>query len=177
MSDEPWSDWYSVPDLAPRLGVSVATLKRRLTDWSRDGRPIVLPGGRSVEIQAEKISRPQGDEWRVRVRGALADQSTDPERIDSKATPPTSSAQGDAQALTRVLDTIGGLVTDVRALERENGTLKAERDAARLAADAARELAAEVARQRDDIAARLKDAEAERDAERAKSWWDKLRGR
>lgn len=177
MSDQQWSDWYSAPDLAPRLNLSIATLKRRLTQWSRDGQPIVLTDGRSVEIQAEKIARPQGDEWRVRLRGALPDVSADPERSVSKEPPPLTGAQSDDQGATLALETIAGLVERnavlsdrVAALEREAGRATASADL--LAAQLA-ESQATLARERVVSEARAADLERERH----RSWLDRLLGR
>lgn len=77
MTDQQRSDWLSVEEAAPRLGVSVSTLKRRIIQWAKDGNPIRLPDGRSVEIDAEQVERPQGYVWQVRVNGDLPPLTTD----------------------------------------------------------------------------------------------------
>ncbi len=186
MSDDPWSDWHTVPELAPKLGMSQATLKRRLTLWSRTGERMLLPNGRGAEVQAEKVARPQGDEWRARVRlsalAQMADQSADQDKPDSKATPSLTSAQGDAQGFLRLVEIERA---ERQKIAAENDTLRERAVRAETLADAqiqtisalSAALAAQEARAA-DLAQRLADAERDRDAERAevrrllaRPWW------
>ena len=143
-TDQQRSDWLTVEAAAKRLGVSPATIKRRI----QDSKPVRLAGDRSVELESELIERPQGHEWRVRIKGALLPISSAPERSDSEDASALSSVQEDSGALTALLD----MVVDIRALERENGTLRAERDAERMRADSLQaerdRLSAELERER-----------------------------
>lgn len=150
MSDHRRSEWLTVEAAAKRLGVSAATVKRRIGD----GKPVRLAGDRSVELEAEMIERPQGHEWRVRITGELPPLTSDHERGDTESTPLLNGAQEDSGALLAALDAMTGLVADVRVLERENGALRAERDAAEARAA--------------DLADRLAQAEAKLAARR---WW------
>ena len=152
MTDQDRSDWLPTDEAAARLGVSVATIKRRIAD----GKPVRLPSGDSVELEAEMLERPQGHEWRVRIVGALAALNSDQERSDQDESAPLSAAQERSGALVAALKTVTGLVADLRALERENGSLVAQRDAEKARADA---LAADLER------------------ERRRGWWARLRGR
>jgi hypothetical protein len=156
MTVQQWSDWLPAEDAAERLGVSLSTLKRRIQQWVKDGQPIRLPDGRSVEIQAEVVERPQGHEWRVRLPADLAPAITDQVAPDSKEPPAVSSDQGDDRALVR----------EVLARMDDRDAIIREKDD-RIAALAAGKAAAEAQ------AAMLKDELAR---ERNRSWWDRLWG-
>lgn len=171
MSDQPWSDWYSVPELAPRIHLSVATIKRRLAQWSHDGKPIALADGSSLPIQAEKIARPQGDEWRVRVRGALPPVSAAPERPDSKPAPPVSAPMSaDHAALMAVREILSEERSERRKLATENAALSERAGRAELLAEqlaAERERITTLAAERNELRRQLTLAE-----ERGRRpWW------
>lgn len=99
-TDQDRSGWLSVEAAADRLGVSVATVKRRI----HDGKPVRVAGNRSVEIEAEQVSRPQGHEWQVRIRTALPPIRSDHERSDSEEQTPIRSVQDDSGALSALRD-------------------------------------------------------------------------
>ena len=179
MSDDPWSDWYSVPELAPKLGMSTATLKRRLAQWSKVGGPILLGNGRGAEVQAEKIARPQGDEWRARVRASVLAQSAarakagaDQPKPDSKEPPPLTTDQSAAQSFLRLVELERA---ERQRIAAENATLlerairaeaKAEAQEATITAlSAAHDAQAALAA---DLAQRLAKAE---DRLAARRWW------
>jgi hypothetical protein len=175
MTDQQRSDWLSVEEAAPRLGVSVSTLKRRIIQWAKDGNPIRLPDGRSVEIDAEQVERPQGYVWQVRVNGDLppltTDQIIDQNGAHSEEPPPISPDLGADQAAAPV----PWIVFESERAERqktaaENADLRERAGRAEARGDLlATQLAAEQAR-----AAGLRQQLV---AELRRTWWDRLRGR
>ncbi len=163
--------WLPKQDAARFLKVDVRTIDRRKLPKRRGiGRP--------VEV------------W---VAGATSDDVSSASETDQD-TPPTPEER--ALALSdSVSDIIGQhtapLYARIEDLARENGELSERLKASETQADAdrqrlrqelesleetARILAAEAA-DRDALAARFAASEADLDAERRKSWWDKLRGR
>lgn len=98
MTAQDRSDWFTVPVLAAGLGVSQATLKRRI----RDGKPVQIAPGKTVEIEVELLERPQGHEYRVRVKGQMPALSTDQPPAVSKE---DTSAQEQSRALD-ILDAV-----------------------------------------------------------------------
>lgn len=181
MTDQQRSDWLSVEEAAPRLGVSVSTLKRRIIQWAKDGNPIRLPDGRSVEIDAEQVERPQGYVWQVRVNGDLPPLTTDQiielNGAHSEEPPPIradlGTDQGNDQAATRALATIAGLVERNAALSDRVAALERVAGRTELLAE---QLAGE--RQRAAVLQQqLVEAASKLEAELRRTWWDRLRGR
>src|SRR4051812_9350895 len=131
MAEQQRSDWLSVEEVAPRLGVSVSTLKRRIIQWAKDGNPIRLPDGRSVEIDAEQVERPQGYVWQVRVNGDLppltTDRIIDQNGAHSEEPPPISPDRGTDlgtdQAAAPAPEAIAGLVETIAGLVARNMAL------------------------------------------------------
>ncbi len=151
------SDWLTVEQAAARLGVSPATIKRRI----QDGKPVRLPGDRSVALEAEMIERPQGHEWRVRIIGALPPISSDPERTHSEEAPALTSVQDRSddrsEALRMAFERLAAQDATIAAKDAEIARLNAQALTLVTRAAAAEALAAERA--------------AELERERARRWW------
>jgi excisionase family DNA binding protein len=105
----------SVPDAAKLLGISAATVRRRIRDGS---------------LQAERVHRPQGITYAVLVGSNHSNQddrstSNHQEAITAR---PKQSGTAPADAMmaliqTTISEAITPLVQSLRELERENGVL------------------------------------------------------
>jgi hypothetical protein len=127
------SDFVSVAEAARRLGISTATVKRRIAAGT---------------LEAEQLQRPQGFEYRVRLICDVPALST--ERSDSEsAAPLTVTTQDVSAAIAAAVAPLAArlAVQDamierqagaIRELERENGRLTAELAALTTAQVAAR---------------------------------------
>lgn len=71
--------WVSVPRAATLLHCSQPTVLRRI----EDGRPIGLPDGSKLVLESERIGRPQGSRFEVRLPSWL----TDPKPEEASAVP------------------------------------------------------------------------------------------
>jgi hypothetical protein len=115
------ADFVSVAEVACRLGISTATVKRRIAAGT---------------LEAEQLQRPQGFEYRVRLTRDVPAPST--ERSDSEPAPPLTVTMQDVSAAIAAatsplmerlavqdanLERQAGII---RGLERENGRLSAE---------------------------------------------------
>ncbi len=136
MTAQDRSDFVPVAEAARALGISTATVKRRIAAGT---------------LEAEQLARPQGIEYRVRLgRDVLPPLSDVPgpfsERLSSEPvplTPPLSVTSHElSAAITAAVAplaarlivqdaTIAEQVASIRELERENGRLGAEADALR----------------------------------------------
>ncbi len=172
------SGWLTVEAAARRLGVSPATIKRRI----QDRKPVRLAGGDTVDLDIEMIERPQGHEWRVRVIGALPAISSDPGLTDSESEPPSSSVQEQSRTLD-ILDAL--LRANADTMDRQAERLERLHDllwqeAAKRAAAEERAIAADrradlAERERAEEKARAASLEAER--ERLLARVDEVSGR
>jgi hypothetical protein len=128
MTAQDRSDFVSVAEAARALGVSTATVKRRIAAGT---------------LEAEQLQRPQGFEYRVRLTRDVPAPSA--ERSDSEPAPPlTGTTQDVSAAITAAVTPLAArlIVQDdrierqagiIRELERENGRLSAELAALRSA--------------------------------------------
>lgn len=151
MSDQHRSDWLTVEAAAARLGVSPATVKRRIND----GKPVRVAGDRSVEIEAEQVARPQGHEWQVRIRTALPPIKAAQERSDSESAAPINSAQDDSGALTALREAWAEDRAVLGTLRTENADLRERAGRAETRADLAERRVRELEAERDRLTARL----------------------
>jgi excisionase family DNA binding protein len=115
------SDFVSVAEAARQLGVSTATVKRRIAAGT---------------LEAEQLQRPQGYEYRVRLTRDVSAPFT--ERSDSEPAAPLAVTTHDVSAaITAAVaplverlavqdGAIEGQAGIIRDLERENGRLSAE---------------------------------------------------
>lgn len=157
------SGWLTVPEMARRLDVSQANLKRRI----RDGKPVQIAPGRYVDLDVEMIDRPQGHEYRVRVRGDMPALRIDqPETGSEEAVPPSTDHEQ-----SRALDILDALFqANAKTMERQAERL--ERYADLLWQETAKRAAAEeradqAERERTAAQDALMDAQAALDRERA----------
>lgn len=116
------SDWLTVEAAAARLGVSAATIKRRI----QDRKPVRLASGTSVELEVEMIERPQGHEWRVRIIGALPPISSDPEQTESESPPAISSVQDRPDIAIGLLERLAAQDATLAAKDLEIARLNAQ---------------------------------------------------
>jgi hypothetical protein len=145
---DPPTGYISSADACRRLSISDRTLRRRVQAGS---------------IAGEYIARPQGTILYVKLPEAVAAEQAatgGDSAFDQRETPDGQHAA--PVAPTAPLEAYMALVADIRTLERENGALRAERDAAMRAAD--------------EAAARGTELQKTLDQERARSWWRRLIG-
>lgn len=190
MTAQDRSSWMTVPAMARRLDISEANLKRRI----RDGKPVQVAPGQFIEVEAEMIERPQGHEWRVRVKGPMPAISTAQEQTDSVGEAPLSSDQGTAppfnESALNILDML--LQSSLDAERRQAETVAALRERvgrAEAAVEAQEARAAQYAidygemaerairaeKERDDLAAALARARAEAEALKV-PWYRRIFG-
>ena len=112
-TDQDRSDFVPVAEAARRLGVSPATVKRRIRDGS---------------LEAEPLSRPQGIEYRVRLKRdvtvALSSAQDRPtaisERSDSETPPLTTTAHGTSQDVSAaIMAAVAPLVERLNVADRQ----------------------------------------------------------
>jgi hypothetical protein len=157
---EPPDGFESLADAARRRGVSERTLRRQIE---------------AGIVPAEMFQRPQGSVWFVPLPETEAAETR---RSDGSAVNDSESAKGGDQAappdpavwletwsgvVERVLDDNKALAERIAELEREVGRLSW--------------IEVTVAEQADEQRRRAERAEAELERLKARSWWDRLRGR
>lgn len=148
---EPLAGFVPLSEAVKRLGVSDRTIRRRVQAGTLVGEYVARPQGTVLYVKLPDETAGQAAEDAASGGAAASDQEEGATRQDA--------------ALTAALETVTGLVADLRALEREHGTLVAQRDAEKARADA-------LTQELEDARAQL-DAErqARAAAERRRWWW------
>lgn len=167
-TDQDRSSWLTVEATAKRLGVSPATVKRRIVDR----KPVRIAGDRSVEIEAEMIERPQGHEWLVRIKGDPPPISTVQERTDSEEPPALNIAQEGSEALTMLREAWAEDRALLSTLRAENADLRERVGRAEAAIEGANARAEQYAIDTMEQTERAVRAEAELQRLRGRRWYD-----
>lgn len=144
----------SVDDYAARTGISPTEIRRQI---------------RAGTLPAETFQRPQGTYYRVIVDTPEDAPSTSQEAPDSRQEPPLAT-----QAL---VDALADERVERQRLAAENANMRERVGRAEERTIAADRRADAAERDRTALAERLRITEIERDAERRRSWLDKLLGR
>ena len=143
----PPSGYVTSSDACRVLGISDRTLRRRVQAGAVDGEYVARPQGTVLYVKLPNGHAAQDTAIEAALDGAAAsDQEDTPDGNHAALVAPTAP-----------LEAYLALVADIRILERENGALRAERDAALQAAT--------------EAAGRGAELQAELDRLRARPWW------
>lgn len=159
MFSDPPEGYVKSEEACRVLGISDRTLRRRVQAGTVEGEYIPRPQGSIlyVKLPADAAAQAAGD------TAPDGDAATE----EPEAAPETRQ---DAAVVAMLLERLDGKDAAILAATERAVRAEVERDAARLAAS---DLAAQLAAER---ASRAR-AEQERDAERRRTWLDKLLGR